>query len=62
MLAGIGFTVALFVTGLAYDDPTLVDEARAGVFIASIVAGVAGFLFLRFVVPDPKSTPDSEAG
>jgi NhaA family Na+:H+ antiporter len=62
MLAGIGFTVALFVTGLAYDDPTLVDEARAGVFIASIVAGVAGFFFLRFVVPDLKSTPDSEAG
>ena len=46
-LAGIGFTVAIFISGIAFDDPALTDEAKMGVFGASLVAGVAGYLFLR---------------
>jgi NhaA family Na+:H+ antiporter len=42
MLAGIGFTVALFVTGLAFADPALQDSAKVGVLIASLLAGVLG--------------------
>jgi NhaA family Na+:H+ antiporter len=45
-VAGIGFTVSLFITGLAFDDPALVDEAKIGVLSASIVAGVVGALIL----------------
>ena len=41
-LAGIGFTVSIFVAGLAYDDPVLVDEAVLGVLAASVVAAAAG--------------------
>ena len=48
MVAGIGFTVSLFVTGLAFDDPGQVEDAKIGVLIASAVAGVVGFAFLRF--------------
>ncbi len=47
LLAGIGFTVSLFVTGLAYDDPALVTDAKIGIFAASIVAGLAGYAYLR---------------
>ena len=47
-LAGIGFTVAIFVAGIAFDDPAVVDQAKMGIFGASIVAGVTGYLFLRF--------------
>lgn len=47
-LAGIGFTVAIFVSGIAFDDPAVVDQAKMGVFAASLVAGVTGYLFLRF--------------
>jgi NhaA family Na+:H+ antiporter len=47
MVAGIGFTVSLFVTGLAFDDPTQVEDAKIGVLVASAVAGVLGFAFLR---------------
>ena len=46
-LAGIGFTVAIFVSGIAFDDPAVVDQAKMGVFAASLVAGVMGYLFLR---------------
>ena len=46
-LAGIGFTVAIFVSGIAFDDPAVVDQAKMGVFGASLIAGVVGYAFLR---------------
>jgi NhaA family Na+:H+ antiporter len=45
-VAGIGFTVSLFITGLAFDDPLLADEARIGILAASVVAAVAGATIL----------------
>jgi len=47
LLAGIGFTVSLFITGLAFDDLELVSEAKIGILGASVVAGAAGYGFLR---------------
>ena len=56
MAAGIGFTVALFVTGLAFTDPVFTDEAKVGILAASAVAAVASALVLRMaasrVAPD----------
>ncbi len=46
-IAGIGFTVSLFVTGLALDGGTLQDEAKVGILVASIVASAIGVLILR---------------
>ena len=46
-LCGMGFTVSLFISGIAFDDPALVDQAKIGVFGASLLAGAAGYLFLR---------------
>ncbi len=45
-VAGIGFTVSLFIAGLAFTDPGLVDEAKIGVLVASVVAGTIGALLL----------------
>lgn len=45
-IAGIGFTVSLFITGLAFDDALLVDEARIGILAASFIAAVIGVLIL----------------
>ena len=42
-VAGIGFTVSLFVTGLAFDDVGLQDDAKLGTLTASIVAALAGW-------------------
>jgi NhaA family Na+:H+ antiporter len=47
-LAGIGFTVSLFITGLAFDDPALVEEAKLGVLAASVLAaGIGSAILLR---------------
>jgi Na+/H+ antiporter NhaA len=46
-LAGIGFTVALFITDLALKDPVLVNDAKIGILTGSILAGVIGWLIFR---------------
>lgn len=46
ILGGVGFTMAIFVANLAFVDPVLVSEAKLGILMASLVAGVAGFSFL----------------
>ncbi len=51
-VAGIGFTVALFIAGLAFPGrPDLLDEAKLGILGGSLVAGVAGALALRATRP-----------
>jgi len=45
-LAGIGFTVSLFITDLAYTDPALVTQAKVGIFTASAVAAALGSALL----------------
>ena len=47
MLAGIGFTVSIFIAGLAFDQPTLDAEAKIGILVASAIAAVGGSLILR---------------
>ncbi|HEX6038249.1 Na+/H+ antiporter NhaA [Longimicrobium sp.] len=46
-LGGIGFTMSLFVAGLAFPDGGLVDESKVGIFAASLAAGLGGWLLLR---------------
>ena len=51
MLAGIGFTVSLFIAGLAFDAAALGAEAKIGILVASALAAVAGTLVLRTALP-----------
>ncbi|MGZ4149067.1 MAG: Na+/H+ antiporter NhaA [Actinomycetota bacterium] len=61
--AGIGFTVALFIAELAFEDtPALLDEAKVAILFASLVAGIVGWVVLR-IAPDPATTlADATAG
>ncbi len=45
-LGGIGFTMSLFVTGLAFGDGELAAIAKAGVLAASAIAGIVGYVLL----------------
>lgn len=45
-LAGIGFTVSLFIAQLSFTDPTTVDVAKLGIFTGSITAAVIGVVIL----------------
>jgi NhaA family Na+:H+ antiporter len=58
-LGGIGFTVALFVSDLAFGDSPLGDDAKVGIFIASVVAGVLGALLVRLLGRPAVQTPAS---
>ena len=46
-LAGIGFTVSIFISSLAFTDPDLIAEAKIGILVASFVAGIVGGVLLR---------------
>ena len=47
VLAGIGFTVSIFISGLAFSDQTQLMEAKSAVLGASLIAGLAGYFALR---------------
>jgi len=46
-LAGIGFTMSLFIATLAFADTALVDAAKRGIIVGSLFAGVAGTVILK---------------
>ena len=48
-LSGIGFTVSMFITSLAYDNVLLQDESKIGILVASALAAIVGVFFLRSV-------------
>ena len=47
ILAGIGFTMSLFIASLAFTDPALLDLAKIGILSGSLLSGIAGFMFLK---------------
>lgn len=62
MLAGIGFTMSLFIAELAFDDKQMILHAKASILVASTLAGVIGVLMLRYLVKATDNTPDSQQG
>jgi Na+/H+ antiporter NhaA len=48
-LAGIGFTISLFIADLAFDDERLKEQATIGILAGSVTAAIAGVLLLRFL-------------
>lgn len=47
ILAGIGFTMSIFITLLAFPDPGLVASSKIAILLASLLAGVAGLLLVK---------------
>jgi Na+:H+ antiporter, NhaA family len=49
ILAGIGFTLSIFIADLAFDDPAQIQAAKVAIFASSLVAASIGLLVLRSV-------------
>jgi Na+/H+ antiporter NhaA len=70
LLAGIGFTISLFIADLAFEDATLRDQAKIGVLAGSLLAAVLGSAALRYLgerlplctVEDPSGVPSLPSG
>ena len=50
ILAGIGFTMSIFITLLAFEDTQVINGAKIAVLLASLLAGLAGYFWLRFTL------------
>jgi NhaA family Na+:H+ antiporter len=61
-LTGVGFTVALFVTDLAFTDPAAQSEAKVGILIASAAAATIGWLLFHISVGAPGCSPQAGGG
>lgn len=47
MLGGIGFTMSIFITLLAYNDATMIDNSKIAILMASLISGILGFIWLK---------------
>ncbi|MDM7854100.1 Na+/H+ antiporter NhaA [Cellulomonas alba] len=66
VLAGIGFTISLFVAGLAFDDPVTLTHAKIGILAGSLVSAALGSVLLRWLgerlplcSPGPEGPPSA---
>ena len=49
-LGGIGFTMSIFITLLAFDDQTTINNAKFVILLASLVAGIIGYFSLKLIL------------
>jgi Na+:H+ antiporter, NhaA family len=55
LLGGIGFTMSIFISILSFDDSMLIEEAKFAVLIASLCAGLLGYVVLSAVSATKKT-------
>ncbi len=59
-LAGIGFTMSIFISELAYTNETFINQAKVGILIASLASGVLGAIVLHKALPEDAGEADAE--
>jgi NhaA family Na+:H+ antiporter len=64
VIAGIGFTMAIFIAGLAFGDDPLLGTAKAAVLLSSLLAGGLGLGLAMLLLPRPRARrrPTAESG
>jgi len=57
-LAGIGFTMSIFINNLAFADPATVSNGKIAILVASLAAVIVGFVFTRTMVKRKENPED----
>ena len=52
-LGGIGFTMSIFITVLAFDNEALIEASKISIIITSVIAGILGFCILKLFLKKP---------
>lgn len=61
ILCGIGFTMSIFIGGLAFpDQPLLIEEAKIGILTGSAISAILGFIVLRLTTTHPEEECDDQ--
>lgn len=56
ILCGIGFTMSIFIGGLAFpDSPLLIEEAKLGILVGSAISAIMGYVVLRLTTKHPEA-------
>lgn len=55
LLGGIGFTMSIFITLLAFDNPQIVTGTKIAILLASVLSGLIGFLWLKLILNKSKT-------
>ena len=53
-LGGIGFTMSIFITLLAFDNETIINNSKFVILISSLIAGLIGFVSLKLTLKDAR--------
>lgn len=56
LLAGIGFTMSIFITLLSFDNQLVVSGTKIAILLASLLSGISGYVWLSVVLPNKKTT------
>jgi Na+:H+ antiporter, NhaA family len=62
VLGGIGFTMSIFITLLAFADPSFIQQSKIAILVASLVAGVLGYCLLRVAMRGTAAIENGSRG
>jgi NhaA family Na+:H+ antiporter len=61
IIAGVGFTMSLFIGNLAFASPQIIDKVRVGVVCGSLLSGIVGFIVLKIAIANRDSKKEALA-